>query len=391
MKHINRGPFLSHTIDLPPLNEQRRIVAKLESIFARTRRAREELEKIQKLCDRYKQAVLSAACTGKLTADWRENNPNIESALQILKTIQHKHRATWEKLQIDRMRLKGQIPLGDAWKLKYQELKEINSLETENLDELPAHWCYTLIKSILSTQRRGMKTGPFGSALKKEEHLSEGVPVLGIDNISSMKFVPEFNTFISPEKAKCLSEYDAQAGDVLISRSGTVGEVCVVPDGLGEARISTNLIRIALEPYGMLPIFFCMLFNGSPLVLQQISSLCSGSTRDFLNQDILSSIVFPLPPLPEQQEIIQRIETIFKSIDRIEQEYQKALKLCERLEQAALAKAFRGELVPQDPNDEPASVLLERIAAEKQQTAKPPKKSRTKTPQIKQLAIDGIE
>lgn len=72
----------------------------------------------------------------------------------------------------------------------------------------------------------------------------------------------------------------------------------------------------------------------------------------------------PLPPLIEQKEIVQRVEKLFKAIDLMRQEYQKASKLCDRLEQATLSKAFRGELVPQDPNDEPASALLERLQAE---------------------------
>ena len=77
---------------------------------------------------------------------------------------------------------------------------------------------------------------------------------------------------------------------------------------------------------------------------------------------------FPLflPPLEEQKEIIRRVEKMFEKIDMMEQEYQKAAKLCDRLEQATLAKAFRGELVPQDPDDEPASVLLEQVKREKQ-------------------------
>ena len=78
----------------------------------------------------------------------------------------------------------------------------------------------------------------------------------------------------------------------------------------------------------------------------------------------IKSLPVPLPPLAEQKEIVQQVETLFESIDPMVQEYQKASKLCDRLEQATLSKAFRGELVPQDPNDEPASALLERLQAE---------------------------
>jgi type I restriction enzyme S subunit len=89
-----------------------------------------------------------------------------------------------------------------------------------------------------------------------------------------------------------------------------------------------------------------------------------------INSQELQSLIFNIPSLEEQKEIVRRVEERFAKIDKIEQEYQKAVKLCTRLEQATLAKAFRGELVPQDPNDEPASVLLEQIRAERQEKPK---------------------
>ena len=372
---------------LAPLNEQRRIVAKLEKLLAKVDTCKERLDKIPGILKRFRQSVLSAACSGRLTADWRENNPDVESAEELLKRIQEERRATWEKTQLIKMRSKGEEPKNDKWKTKY---KELNFPNVGDLSELPEKWCYTFIEPLLSLTRRGMKTGPFGSLLKKHEHQLDGVPVLGIENITALKFVAGNKIYVTKDKANELLEYDAQPGDILISRSGTVGEVCVVPEGLGEARISTNLVRIALTLNGMLPFFFCMLFNGSPFVLSQVSDLCKGSTRDFLSQDILSSIIFSLPPLPEQQEIIHRVETLFKTADQIEQRYQKAKSYIDQLTQSILAKAFRGELVPQDPNDEPASVLLERIRAEREnrenvaKTAKKPvanKKQRSKKAQ----------
>jgi len=84
-----------------------------------------------------------------------------------------------------------------------------------------------------------------------------------------------------------------------------------------------------------------------------------------INQPTLISLPIELPPLEEQKEIVRRVEKMFEKIDRMEEEYQQAAKLCDRLEQATLAKAFRGELVPQDPDDEPASVLLEQVKRER--------------------------
>ncbi|MBW4451697.1 MAG: restriction endonuclease subunit S [Nostoc indistinguendum CM1-VF10] len=163
-----------------------------------------------------------------------------------------------------------------------------------------------------------MKTGPFGSLLKKHEHQKEGIPVLGIENIAAMRFIRGSKIHITKEKAEELSGYDVQPGDILVSRSGTVGEVCVVPDDIGEARISTNLMRISIVSQSISPFLFCLLFNGSPYVLSQVSELCKGSTRNFLNQDILLSIVFPIPPFEEQQKIIEEVELSFSVIDQLE-------------------------------------------------------------------------
>jgi type I restriction enzyme S subunit len=199
------------------------------------------------------------------------------------------------------------------------------------------------------------------------------VPVLGIENIGPMRFELGSKIHITPEKAAELAEYDAQPDDILISRSGTVGEVCVVPTGLGEARISTNIMRVCFAKDSMLPQLFCFIFNGSPFVLSQVARLCGGSTRDFLNQTILRSIRFPLPLLDEQREIVRRVEALFALADGIEAHVRAATVRANRLPQAILARAFRGELVPTEADlahaegrsYEPASALLDRIRSEK--------------------------
>ena len=129
----------------------------------------------------------------------------------------------------------------------------------------------------------------------------------------------------------------------------------------------------------MLPTYFCYLFSGSPFVLHQVSQLCGGSTRDFLNQNILRSILFPLPPIEEQHEIVRRVETLFKLAETIEKRVEAATKRADKLTQAILAKAFRGELVPTEAElarregraYEPASALLEHIRSRREGKSAP--------------------
>ena len=187
------------------------------------------------------------------------------------------------------------------------------------------------------------------------------MPVFGIENIREMEFVPGNKIYVTPAKAEELSQFDVKEEDILISRSGTVGEACVVPEGEGDARFSTNIMRLSLLSGYAHPRYFCLLFNGSPAVLEQVTELCGGSTRSFLNGNILRSLVFPLPPLAEQQRIVAEVERRLSVVRQAEATVEASLARAERLRQSILKQAFSGRLVPQDPNDEPAAVLLERI------------------------------
>ncbi|MEA2074331.1 MAG: restriction endonuclease subunit S [Euryarchaeota archaeon] len=348
-----------YRIPLPPLPEQRAIVAKIEQLFSDLDNGIANFEKAQEQLKIYRQAVLKNACEGKLVPTEAElaraDGRDYEPADVLLARILKERREKWNG--------KG----------KY---KEPAAPDTNRLPELPEGWCYTYIDALLSTNRTGIKTGPFGSLLKKHEHRIEGIPVLGIENIEAMKFITGSKIRITKEKSTQLFGYDALPDDVLISRSGTVGEVCVVPEGLGEARISTNLIRVTLAPNGMLPLFFTFLFNGSPDVLDQVTDLCKGSTRNFLNRGILFSLIFPLSPLAEQHRIVVEVERRLSLCDKLEETIAESLQKAEALRQSILKRAFEGKLLSEKeleevrnaPDWEPADELLERIKVEKEKT-----------------------
>jgi type I restriction enzyme, S subunit len=296
--------LIDYPLPLPPLPEQERIVAKIEELFTQLEAGTSALERVRAELRWYKASLLKAACEGKL----------IDSKLGI----------------------------GDEPSVVTLRRYRNEPLYLDELPILPDRWCYTRINALLSETRTGLKTGPFGSLLKKHEHRETGVPVFGIENIGKMEFVLGSKIYISEEKAKQLEGYAALAGDVLISRSGTVGEVCVVPENMGEARISTNIMRVVLNQEIILSKFFVMLFNGAPFVLDQVTELCKGSTRDFLNQTILKSIVFPLPPLEEQRQIVAEVERRLSVARQVENAVEEALVRASRLRQAVLRSAFEG-------------------------------------------------
>jgi type I restriction enzyme S subunit len=221
------------------------------------------------------------------------------------------------------------------------------------------------IEHFLSNKVKPRATGPFGTMLKKHEHQKKGVPVLGIENIGHGLFLTGNKIFVTPDKARELKAFELHANDVIISRSGTVCELCLVPSHMDGSLLSTNLIRVTLNESKIMPKFFVYLFLSKGIVIDQVKELCKGSTRDFLNQTILKQVIFPLPSLQEQARIMAEIESRLSVCDKLEQIVDESLAKAQALRQSILKKAFAGQLVPQDPNDEPAEKLLERIKAAK--------------------------
>ena len=337
MPRLGTEAGLKAPFRLAPLAEQKRIVTKLDSLFAHTRRARQELDHIPKLIERYKQAILSAAFRGDLTADWREKNPEISLHQNFLERIKQKK-------------------------------------EYVKLFPIPNQWRWVEWEDVLRLEDRSFKRGPFGSALTKKIFVSKGYKVYEQycpinDDCSFSRY------YITQEKFKELESFSVKAGDFLISCSGvTLGRITQVPEKHEEGIINQALLRVRINNEIIDDLFFMTLFR-SPYFQQQIFSNSSGTAiPNVKGVKELKAIPVALPPLLEQKEIVKRVEKYFQAINRLEQEYQKAMKFLDRLEQSTLAKAFRGEIVPQDPNDEPASILLERIQKERENQQTPKKR-----------------
>lgn len=203
---------------------------------------------------------------------------------------------------------------------------------------------FTPIEELLVTDRKGMSTGPFGTMLKKHEHKTTGVPMLGIENIDFGKFIDGNKIFVTPEKAAELKSFALKSGDIIISRSGTVGELCVVPPRMEGALLSTNLMRVSLDCQKVLPEYFIYLFQSKGIVLDQVKELCKGSTRIFLNQTILKQIQFPIPNVHEQLQIINTIESRLTFCDNIEKTVDTALAQADAMRQSILKQAFEGTM-----------------------------------------------
>jgi type I restriction enzyme, S subunit len=367
----------SYSVPLPPLNEQKRIVAKIEALQTKSTAVKEELEQIKPLLDQFRQSVLAAAFRGDLTKDWREQNPDVEPAEVLLKRIRFERRRRWEEAELEKMKANGKVPKDDSWKNKY---KEPEPIDTEGLPELPDGWCWVGIEQISEFVTDGDHNPP-----KKADRVLKGIPHLTAKNIINWTISEEGCTYITEEDFERIRKrYYPKVGDVVITCVGTLGRTAIVPDKYIFSA-DRNLAVVRLISNGINSEFLLLSLNTT--FSQKLINQASGSTAQphFYLAEIRS---FPvqLIPLEEQQEIVRRIESLFKLADNIQQQYQQAEANLDTLNQSILAKAFRGELVPQDPNDEPASVLLERIKAERVKQEGTAKKS--KTTQVKQLRLD---
>jgi type I restriction enzyme, S subunit len=341
-----KASSLSETpIPLPPLNEQRRIVAKIEALKARSQTAKEALEEIPPLLDQFRQSVLAAAFRGDLTADWRSQHPDVEPASVLLeriqeKTAEHKHK-----------RIDNALP--DPF-------------------ELPDKWGWISLFSICTSITDGDHQAPPKS--------NEGVPFLVISNISNGKLDFGNTRYVPENYYQSIQEHrKVRRGDLLYSVVGSYGIPILVDT---EEKFCFQRHIALLKPSSWIISKYLLYALKSDFVFRQATEVATGTAQLTVTLSGLRKIKLPLISLSEQKEIVCRIEALFKAADRIEQQYQEAKPYLAQLDQSILAKAFRGELVPQDPNDEPASVLLERIQAEREKreaAAKAAKKFTGKT------------
>jgi type I restriction enzyme S subunit len=346
-------------IPIPPIHEQHRIVEKIEEFFSEIDKGIEYLQTTKEQLEVYRQAILKAAFEGKLTQGWRNSRASNQSKNELINRIKKIQKEQYSTIQINSVSKKKLTTS------RKQNFKYLSENYASFLDNIPSNWILMDVESLLTIFDKGMTTGPFGTVLSKKDHRKDGRPVLGIENICNGNFVKGNKIFVDEEFAERLDAYSVKADDIIISRSGTVGEICCVPVGWENSLISSNLIKLSLNTRIINPKYFVFLFQSKVIVYDQVLELCKGSTRVFLNQKILKSIVYPIPPIEEQEQIVQELESRISVCDHMEETIKKGLVQAESLKQSILKKAFEGRLVPQDPDDEPAAVLLEQIREEK--------------------------
>ena len=179
-------------------------------------------------------------------------------------------------------------------------------------------------------------------------------------------------------EARKFDRYRVKSGDVLFTRSGTVGRSAVAGQQQNGSLITFHLLRVRPSPDKCTPQYLQIVFEGAPHIRRQTREACIGTTRAGFNTMLLARLDVPLPPLAEQQRIVVEVEKLLSEADACKATVSRTIRRCARLRQAVLKWAFEGKLVDQDPGDEPADLLLTRIRTERD-AATPTKKSRGRT------------
>jgi type I restriction enzyme, S subunit len=302
---FNKADLEEINVPLPPLPEQRRIVAKIDSLSAKSKRTRDHLDHIPRLGEKYKQAILAAAFRGELTQEWRATRSDRRS---------WRHTTIGEIAQV----ASGHTPKGieDALRpdaeLHWFKVSSMN--EPQNQANLV---CSQFRLSREAAQTLGLRIFPVG-------------------------------TIVFPKRG----------GAIATNKKRLLGI---------EGALDLNLM--ALVPHAVRPDFLWWWVQGLDL-----STISDGSNVPQINHGDIVPLEIELPDDDEQDEIARRVSLAFAWINRLVAEATSARKLIDHLDQAFLAKAFRGQLVPQDPADEPASKLLERIRAERSSSSGPSRK-----------------
>ena len=386
--HVNIRDLRGMVVPLAPLQQQHRIVNKIEELFTQLDAGVDLLKKLKVKLKRYRQAVLKAAVEGKLTQDWRAaHQDELEPASVLLDRILKERREKWEADQLAKMEAKGKVPKNDKWKLKY---KEPPVPDTTRLLELPERWIWATFEQVSNR----VTVGHVGSMKNEyvENNCKDRIPFLRSQNVRENFFDPKGLKFISRKFHEKIQKSCLQPNDLVVVRSGSVGVSCVIPEILQEANCSD--LVIVKQPSGIHPMFGSYYMNS--VARSHVSAQQVGVALIHFNTKSMASMAIPVPPQLEQIEIVQEVERYLSLIDQIDKSISINLKRAEKLRQSTLKRAFEGKLVPQDPNDEPASLLLERIQAEKAQQEAKSKKRKTatkksrKTTKPKQLEItDG--
>jgi type I restriction enzyme S subunit len=292
---FNKGDLESIYLPIPPLAEQQRIVARVEVLLTNVNAAHDRLSRVPLIMKKFRQAVLAAACSGRLTEGWREENPYFI----------HEH---CEKVDVE-------IP--DDW-------------------DIPEEWQWTTIN--------GMCEKVVDCPHSTPKWTQSGPICIRTSEIKSCYLDLSHARYVSDDTYReRIQRLEPKEGDIVYSREGTLGQAAIIPKGV---KICLGQRIMLLRAGSQCSPFFLVYIINSPQILKIVNGFTTGSTSPHINVGDVKKFPVPLPPLAEQYEIVRRVNALFERAEQSEREVAAAMKRTEALTEAVLGRAFRGELVP---------------------------------------------
>jgi hypothetical protein len=314
IRNLQVDDFLNSTfLSMPSRAEQERIVACIRAVRTKRFSTESHLALARRATRRFRRAVLAAACSGRLTSDWREEN--------------------------------GHQPAPHLDTEARKRPRQFSPIDNYDLDELPDGWIWAQVDDLLP--KGGIFDGPFGSNLKTSDYTDAGARVVRLENIGHLRFIGEKRTYVSLEKYRQLLKHEVGPGDIMFSSFvDDEMRVCVLPSDVGTPTIA-KADCFTLRPFDKVDRDYLALQLASPATFRALSNDVHGATRPRVNTTQVRSVPVPLCSINEQREVVRRYRSAVGIIDSLERRLVTAESRLRLSSQAVLAKAFRGELIPQ--------------------------------------------